>query len=356
MDNNKLQTQQAITTPITRAPVAIGDRGLEVKNLEDLWRISGYIVKSGFAPKGLQTQEAVFVAGQLGLELGLTLMAGLQNIGVINGRPGIYGDAALALARNSPQFGDYQEYETDNESDMLFRQMCLEDDLTKKKALLIKLTTHRLNRTAPDFGWTVYARRNHDIIGSFGRFTVQDAKTADLWGKQGPWTQYPARMLKFRARGFVLRDTFGDVLKGFRTTEELQDMPEAARAAVAKPALVHSTTTVSVGEPAPEPEPTRQPEQPAQPAEVTAAAPAQASSIAGLASTPQHDELEKILTDAGFTFGQLLEWGQAMNVIPDADSHSVIAELHSVVVEKLLSRKSAMLRGLASRFPRPETK
>ena len=33
-------------------------------------------------------------------------------------------------------------------------------------------------------------------------------------------------MLKFRARGFVLRDVFGDVLKGLRTVEEVRDFPE----------------------------------------------------------------------------------------------------------------------------------
>ena len=56
-------------------------------------------------------------------------------------------------------------------------------------------------------------------------FSVADAKKAGLWGKQGPWTNYPDRMLLFRARGFILRDVFGDVLKGFKTTEELADIP-----------------------------------------------------------------------------------------------------------------------------------
>jgi hypothetical protein len=31
-------------------------------------------------------------------------------------------------------------------------------------------------------------------------------------------------MLKFRARGFILRDQFGDVLKGLRTVEEARDI------------------------------------------------------------------------------------------------------------------------------------
>jgi hypothetical protein len=32
-------------------------------------------------------------------------------------------------------------------------------------------------------------------------------------------------MLKFRARGFILRDLFGDVLQGLRTQEEARDIP-----------------------------------------------------------------------------------------------------------------------------------
>lgn len=56
-------------------------------------------------------------------------------------------------------------------------------------------------------------------------FSIADAKRAKLWGKPGPWTEYPARMLQMRARSFALRDAFPDVLKGLRTVEELQDIP-----------------------------------------------------------------------------------------------------------------------------------
>jgi hypothetical protein len=57
------------------------------------------------------------------------------------------------------------------------------------------------------------------------RFSVEDAKRAGLWGKQGPWTAYPKRMLSMRARGFAIRDCFADVLKGLITAEEAQDYP-----------------------------------------------------------------------------------------------------------------------------------
>ncbi len=59
--------------------------------------------------------------------------------------------------------------------------------------------------------------------------THKDAKRAGLWGKGGPWTAYPKRMLQMRARGFALRDAFPDVLKGMISVEEAQDYPDEAK-------------------------------------------------------------------------------------------------------------------------------
>jgi hypothetical protein len=54
---------------------------------------------------------------------------------------------------------------------------------------------------------------------------MEDAKRAGLAGKQGPWQQYPKRMLQMRARAFALRDVFPDVLRGVYVAEEAADMP-----------------------------------------------------------------------------------------------------------------------------------
>ena len=50
----------------------------------------------------------------------------------------------------------------------------------------------------------------------------RSAKRAGLWGKQGPWQQFPDRMMQMRARGFTLRDGFADVLGGLYLREELE--------------------------------------------------------------------------------------------------------------------------------------
>ena len=166
---------------------------MQLTSLEDAFRFAKAIVSSGFAPRGMEKPESVLVALQWGAELGLTPMAALSNIAVVNGRPSLFGDAALALVRSSGQLESYSEEEVGE-------------------------------RGKDSFGYKITAkRRGFDPQGE--TFTVADAKTAKLWGKAGPWTDYPARMLKFRARGFLLRDVFGDVLKGLRTMEEVRDTP-----------------------------------------------------------------------------------------------------------------------------------
>jgi hypothetical protein len=186
---------KSVATPAQiKSPINFGAQGVKLASLEDAFRFANAIVASGFAPRGMEKPEAVLVAIQLGAELGLTPMAALQNTAVINGRPAIYGDAALALVRASGLLESFNEEE--------------------------------VGEAGKDtFGVRVTAVRRDGSKGS-ETFTIGDAKAAKLWGKAGPWTDYPRRMLKFRARGFVLRDVFSDVLKGLRTVEEVRDFPE----------------------------------------------------------------------------------------------------------------------------------
>jgi hypothetical protein len=172
-----------------RQSVAVAERGLVIRDLDTLWRLSQFIARSGLAPKGLQHAEAILVAIQMGLELGLSPMVSMQNIAVINGRPSVYGDVALALVRSSGLLERIDEgWEGEGQTRKAFCE-------TKRR------------------GMPNSVRRE---------FSVKDAMLAGLWGKEGPWKQYPDRMLLFRARGFGLRDNFGDVLKGFYLAEELE--------------------------------------------------------------------------------------------------------------------------------------
>lgn len=175
----------------TKTIVPFGKQGVQLSSLEDAFRFATAVSKSGFAPKGVDTPEAILIAVQFGAELGLTPMSALQSLAIINGRPAIYGDAALALVRAS---GELEHY----------TQKTVGEGEAQKAIVTVK-------------------RKDQDEITA--EFSVADAKKAQLWGKAGPWSAYPTRMLMWRARGFALRDAFGDVLRGLRTAEEVEDMP-----------------------------------------------------------------------------------------------------------------------------------
>ena len=168
-------------------------------SLGEAKEIAMMIANSDFAPKGYQGKpDNVLVAIQMGADLGLKPMQALQNIAVINGRPSIYGDAALALV--IPVLERFTETFEGEEGADGFTAVCI----AKRK------------------GWPDETRRT---------FSIADAKAAKLWGKRGrdgqdtPWITYPKRMLQWRARGFTLRDVGADLLLGLILAEEAQDIP-----------------------------------------------------------------------------------------------------------------------------------
>jgi len=166
-------------------------RGLALASFQDAMRFGETVANSEFAPKDFKGKPAsCMLAIQCGAEIGLAPLQALQSIAVVNGRPAVYGDAAMALVKAS----HVCEYVTES----------VEGDGEQMVA-------------------TCTAKRRGYPSATVVRFTVADAKKASLWGKTGPWSQYPKRMLQMRARGFALRDAFPDVLKGLVTAEEAQD-------------------------------------------------------------------------------------------------------------------------------------
>jgi len=173
-------------------------RGLALQSVTDAMKFSETVANSDFAPKDFRGKPAsCMLAIQCGAELGLAPLQSLQSIAVVNGRPSVYGDAALAVCKASAVC----EYVTES----------IEGDGEQMVA-------------------TCTAKRRGYPQPTVVKFSVADAKKASLWGKSGPWVSYPKRMLQMRARGFALRDAFPDVLKGLVTAEEAQDYPQPVAA------------------------------------------------------------------------------------------------------------------------------
>lgn len=153
------------------------------------------LANSDFVPKECKGKPGeVLIRMQFGAELGLKPLQSVQNIGVINGKPTVYGDGLLAIVQGHPEF----EY--------------IEESCDEKKAIC------KLKR-----------KNQPECVREF---SIEDAKLAGLYGKRGrdghptPWVTYPKRMLQMRARGFAARDLFADALKGFITHAEAEDFPQ----------------------------------------------------------------------------------------------------------------------------------
>lgn len=166
----QLSNHPGAVAPVGRGRPAIA--GLVPQTLDDVYRLASAIAKSGLAPQQLKTPEAITVAILTGLELGLPPMFALNKIAVINGRPTLWGDAIPGILWSRGfKFREWMDKDTAH---------C---EITRPDGTLIERT-----------------------------FSEADAKAAGLWGKAGPWKQYPQRMLAMRARAFAARDGAADVL------------------------------------------------------------------------------------------------------------------------------------------------
>ena len=166
---------------------------LQPQNLQEAMDLAKMLASSSMVPKNYAGKpDDTLVAMMMGAELRLNPIQSLQNIAVINGKPSIYGDALLALMQNHPAFGGIKEAFDD-------------------AAMTASCTV-----------WRKGGEQHTQV------FSQADAQTAGLWGKQGPWKQYPKRMLQWRARGFAIRNQFADALAGLITQDEAEDMPASA--------------------------------------------------------------------------------------------------------------------------------
>lgn len=165
-------------------------------SVESLWRLAEIFKATGMSPKGFETTEKICLALMLGAEIGLSPTQSLQSVMVVNGRPTIWGDAALGLVRSSGLLEDFAETFTD---------------------------------AGPKSVATCTVKRKGQATPIVRTFSWADAMRAGLSGKD-LYKLYPQRMLAARARGFALRDGFADVLKGLSIREEVEDYQPTAEA------------------------------------------------------------------------------------------------------------------------------
>lgn len=170
---------------------------------EQLYNYAKQLASTDFVPKDLQNNPgAVLAVWQVGKEIGLPPMAALQSIAVINGRPTVWGDGALAIVRAHPLCESFWE-----------------------------LPPHDVMEKG--YGECRILRRG-DKEPTVRRFTQAMAEAAGLWGGKGNsaeararsvWATYPHRMLAMRARSWAMRDAIPEAFRGVGIREEVEDEP-----------------------------------------------------------------------------------------------------------------------------------
>lgn len=188
---------RATTAAVAKVPTArkgAAPRDLTPEYVEGLKLYADVLFKGGLAPKGTTRPEGVAALIEIGRDLGISATQAIAGIKIIGGRPGVFGDLGMAMIRGSG---------------------------------LLEWVEEKYEGEPGTEGYTAICRMKRIDVAEVKetRFSIFDAMRANLWLKAGPWTEYPERMLMWRARSWSSRDLFPDVLMGLTFLEELQDIP-----------------------------------------------------------------------------------------------------------------------------------
>jgi len=151
-------------------------------------RVAHTLALSSLVPDAYRGRpNDVFVAINMGSELGMEPFQAIQSIAVIDGKPCLYGDGLIGVVRASP------------------------------KCMWIKETLSEDGKTA-----TCETQRRDDPQTISATYSWSDAVQAGIDSKFN-WKKHPKRMLQMRARAYCLRDAYPDLLKGLGVVEEQVD-------------------------------------------------------------------------------------------------------------------------------------
>jgi hypothetical protein len=168
------------------------------------------LIPKGFKPKlkpnmspeertlAMQTASAnIVIAWEMGAEVGLSPMTALQSIAVIGGRPMLYGEAPLGVVLAS----GHLEWIKEDLDEATKTATC------EMKRVKMDQTVSRSFSMAEADAAKVY---EYDAAGSGRWIKLSERQTYQSWWRD---------MIRYRARGRVVKALFADVMKGLDIRE-----------------------------------------------------------------------------------------------------------------------------------------
>ena len=187
----------------------------------------------GLVPEPLRTPAKIMAATMLGREVGITPMAALNSIYIVEGKAGFSAEMMRALVLQAGH------------------------DLVVKHS----------DRTRCE----IWGRRKGGEEWTKVSWTIQEAQQTQVflskdkgWGPlaaKAQWRSWPTEMLLARATTRLVRMIFADVIHGMRSVEELRDMTEIVDAEIVEegPPVVEPVQRRRASRPAPRTQPAEQP-------------------------------------------------------------------------------------------------
>lgn len=176
------ETAIATVGQMTAAPTS--GEVFQPRTMGEAWKLAQTFHASGLLPRGISSPEAAFTIIATGAELGLSPMASLRSIHVIEGKPVLSAALIAGIVQRRP-------------------------DLCESFALVESSDTVATYETT---------RRGQASVRM--SFTIEQAQRAGLVGKD-TWRKYPHAMLRARASAELARAVYPDVVGGLYDPDEI---------------------------------------------------------------------------------------------------------------------------------------
>lgn len=221
------KTRSKAATKPTPTPVPTPTPGFSyiTANLQERAAYIARIAPSTILPTAYRGNAAnAFVAAETGVALGLEPLQALASIAVINGRATLSSDLVAAVIRRAGH-------------------------------------TLRIIENSPESVTATLIRADDKTFKFEVTWDKDKAMKAGLWGQRGPWSQYPAQMLRARAITEVARQGASEVLMGMIYSPEDFNATITATGEVVETPIANNTPakpTAAPQKPATQPTPSPQ--------------------------------------------------------------------------------------------------